>query len=232
MRRVVFVLLLAVAVGPEAPAHPGGLDARGGHRDHRRGGYHCHRCLPAYVPGALPEPEPAPPTPKGARSGCYYFVAAGDTLKVIGDYFGWSVSELVALNPGLHPDHLGVGQRLRTPGTCNTDAPTIVSVDPSPYAAADRSHEGCGLVLLALAALSAALLAAWWADDRAAVFAAIVKVERAITPRRPKPSPRHPPARPDDVVYVRGHHRRRPRRLRLDDPDVIDVYPDDDTTDG
>jgi hypothetical protein len=39
-------LLLSVVLftlSPFAFAHPGGLDASGGHHDRRNGGYHCHR---------------------------------------------------------------------------------------------------------------------------------------------------------------------------------------------
>ncbi|HEU0305052.1 MAG TPA: LysM domain-containing protein [Gaiellaceae bacterium] len=43
----------------------------------------------------------------------YYRVRAGDTLAAIAPRFGLTEAELVALNPGIEPTALRIGQRIR-----------------------------------------------------------------------------------------------------------------------
>jgi nucleoid-associated protein YgaU len=63
----------------------------------------------------------APPVAKEtSKSGSYYTVRKGDGLRAIareqlGDESRWK--EIVAANPGLKPDHIYAGQRLRMPGS-------------------------------------------------------------------------------------------------------------------
>jgi LysM repeat protein len=44
----------------------------------------------------------------------FYMIRAGDTLAEIADRLGVSVERLVALNPGVRPTSLRIGQRIRT----------------------------------------------------------------------------------------------------------------------
>lgn len=46
-------------------------------------------------------------------SGRFYRIRAGDTLAAIAPRFGLTEAELVALNPGIEPTALRVGQRIR-----------------------------------------------------------------------------------------------------------------------
>ena len=63
--------------------------------------------------------EPTPPTatapttttPVSARR--FYRIRAGDTLAAIAPRFGLTEAELVALNPGIEPTALRIGQRIR-----------------------------------------------------------------------------------------------------------------------
>jgi len=55
--------------------------------------------------------EGAPPCP----SGRYLRIAAGDTLYLIAQRLGTTVSELLRLNPGVNPFQLQVGQLLCLP---------------------------------------------------------------------------------------------------------------------
>ena len=48
--------------------------------------------------------------PAGRR---YYRIRAGDTLAAIAPRFGLTEAELVALNPGIEPTALRIGQRIR-----------------------------------------------------------------------------------------------------------------------
>jgi len=43
----------------------------------------------------------------------YYVVQSGDTLGSIADKYGTTVDELTALNPGIDPTALHIGQRIR-----------------------------------------------------------------------------------------------------------------------
>ena len=63
-------------------------------------------------------PPPAPGTvPAGPAPGLRHSVQAGETLTAIAATFGETPQTLAALNPGLNPNLLSVGQDLRVPGT-------------------------------------------------------------------------------------------------------------------
>ena len=69
-------------------------------------------------PALRPPPQPAArvaaqrPQPRSQRSSGYA-VRSGDTLGTIAERFGTTVDELLALNPGIDPHALRVGQSLR-----------------------------------------------------------------------------------------------------------------------
>jgi LysM repeat protein len=44
----------------------------------------------------------------------FYVIKAGDTLGAVADRIGASVERLLALNPGVRPTSLRIGQRIRT----------------------------------------------------------------------------------------------------------------------
>ena len=54
---------------------------------------------------------PTTTTPTSARR--FYRIRAGDTLAAIAPRFGLTEAELVALNPGIEPTALRIGQRIR-----------------------------------------------------------------------------------------------------------------------
>ena len=54
---------------------------------------------------------PTTTTPTPARR--FYRIRAGDTLAAIAPRFGLTEAELVALNPGIEPTALHIGQRIR-----------------------------------------------------------------------------------------------------------------------
>ena len=64
----------------------------------------------------LPPPTPGS-VPAGAAPGLSHTVQPGDTLTAIAAQFGEGPSALTALNPGLNPNLISVGQALRVPGT-------------------------------------------------------------------------------------------------------------------
>lgn len=67
---------------------------------------------PTPVPTATPRPVPSPtPIPTSAL----YTIASGDTLQVIADKFGVSISELVEINDIDDPNELYIGQVLMIP---------------------------------------------------------------------------------------------------------------------
>jgi LysM repeat protein len=56
-------------------------------------------------------PSERPATPTAKR---FYVIRAGDTLDSVARRFRTSVSRLLALNPGVEPTSLRIGQRIRT----------------------------------------------------------------------------------------------------------------------
>ena len=70
---------------------------------------------------AAPRPEPrrAPVATRPAAAGgptrnAFYVIRAGDTLEDVARRFGTTVDRLLALNPGIEPTSLRIGQRVRT----------------------------------------------------------------------------------------------------------------------
>jgi hypothetical protein len=78
-----------------------------------RGGLHDDVAAPALRP-APPPPSVSVERPRvrGARASGYS-VRSGDTLGTIAERFGTTVDRLLALNPGIDPRALRVGQSLR-----------------------------------------------------------------------------------------------------------------------
>jgi LysM repeat protein len=62
-------------------------------------------------PTAPTATAPTTTTPVPARR--FYRIRAGDTLAAIAPRFGLTEAELVALNPGIEPTALRIGQRIR-----------------------------------------------------------------------------------------------------------------------
>jgi LysM repeat protein len=58
--------------------------------------------------------QPAPRSAKPAARRRFYTIRAGDTLGAVADRLGSSVEHLLALNPGVRPTSLRIGQRIRT----------------------------------------------------------------------------------------------------------------------
>jgi Tfp pilus assembly protein FimV len=79
-----------------------------------RSAIHDEQASPAVRP---PAPPPARSAPRRAQtrstSAPGYSVRSGDTLGAIADRLGTTVDELLALNPGIDPRALRVGQTLR-----------------------------------------------------------------------------------------------------------------------
>jgi LysM repeat protein len=62
-------------------------------------------------PTAPTATAPTTTTPDSARR--FYRIRPGDTLAAIAPRFGLTEAELVALNPGIEPTALRIGQRIR-----------------------------------------------------------------------------------------------------------------------
>jgi LysM repeat protein len=68
---------------------------------------------PAETPLAPTVIAPAPSTETTKTARRYYRIRSGDTLAAIAPRFGLTEAELLALNPGIEPTALRVGQRIR-----------------------------------------------------------------------------------------------------------------------
>lgn len=44
-----------------------------------------------------------------------YIIKSGDTLRLLAQRYGCTVQEILALNPGITPEHLQVGQTIQWP---------------------------------------------------------------------------------------------------------------------
>ena len=78
-KKSLFAAFLASAIGLSLSAHPGGLDANGGHNDRKNGGYHYHRTPPASAgaPSAPAKQEPAPkPETKAKESDAFWLTTS------------------------------------------------------------------------------------------------------------------------------------------------------------
>ncbi len=74
----------------------------------------------ATAPPTTPTPPaatetPTTPTPPPMPSPIEYTVVSGDTLSDIVDSFGVTLEAILALNPGLDPDAIGIGQIILVP---------------------------------------------------------------------------------------------------------------------
>ena len=56
---------------------------------------------------------PAPAPPASGQTRRFYRIRPGDTLAAIAPRFGLTEVELLALNPGIEPTALRIGQRIR-----------------------------------------------------------------------------------------------------------------------
>jgi len=71
---------------------------------------------PAPTPVATPTPTATPePTPAPAPGPIEYEIVAGDTLSAIAVEFDVTVEAILALNPGLEPDSIQIGQVILVP---------------------------------------------------------------------------------------------------------------------
>jgi Tfp pilus assembly protein FimV len=77
-----------------------------------RNALHDDHAVAATRPAAAPQVRAARPRPK-AESTEAYSVRSGDTLGTIAERFGTTVDGLLALNPGIDPRALRVGETLR-----------------------------------------------------------------------------------------------------------------------
>ncbi len=84
--------------------------------------------------GQVLEIGPPPPAPGGR----IHRVRRGETLSLIAGRYGLRLGDLLAANPGIDPDRLLVGQRIRLPAS-QDPPPPVVAARPaaSPSAAAD-----------------------------------------------------------------------------------------------
>jgi LysM repeat protein len=62
---------------------------------------------------ATPPTVTAPASPVPAQARRFYRIRRGDTLAAIAPRFGLTEVELLALNPGIEPTTLRIGQRIR-----------------------------------------------------------------------------------------------------------------------
>ena len=71
---------------------------------------------PEPTPVATPTPTATPePTPAPAAGPIEYEIVAGDTLSAIAVEFDVTVEAILALNPGLEPDSIQIGQVILVP---------------------------------------------------------------------------------------------------------------------
>lgn len=109
-----------------------------------------------YVGQVLRLPRPGETAPKPAipvRPGQSYVVARGDNLSTIAVRHGVRTGDLVALNPGIDPDRLLVGSRLRLPAgvkqeravaAASAPARPSVPAKPGPKVTATPSPDAAG----------------------------------------------------------------------------------------
>jgi LysM repeat protein len=98
---------------------------------------------PAPQPTPGPQPTPQPTAPPGG--GGVYVVQRGDTLGRIAARFGTTVQAIVAVNPGINPNLIFVGQQINLPGSGPapqpTPAPTGTTPPPPPPPVSGGSFE-------------------------------------------------------------------------------------------
>ncbi len=112
---------------------------------------------PAVEP-ARPQVKPLPPTPPPPPETTTYVVRSGDILSRISRRYNITIKAIKDLNPGLNPDRICVGQKLKLPGKVDIEAAPMPSVKPpaakpaaaakpakastyKPYAGATKDYE-------------------------------------------------------------------------------------------
>jgi hypothetical protein len=94
--------LFALAIGPCGFAHPGGLDAKGGHTDRKDGSYHYHGAAAANTPKASTTPAAKAPVPAPAKPVAAAAVAEpGPTPPVEPPRTGPKISPLAKITIGM-----------------------------------------------------------------------------------------------------------------------------------
>jgi LysM repeat protein len=83
---------------------------------------------PQPTPGPQPTPQPTAP-PSG---GGVYVVQRGDTLGRIAARFGTTVQAILAVNPGINPNLIFVGQQINLPGSGPAPQPTPAPTGTTP----------------------------------------------------------------------------------------------------
>lgn len=83
----------------------------------------------AAAPSAAPAPAPKRPAP---AAGEVYVVQKGDSLSKISKRFNVKLGAIVAANPGIKPDRIRIGQKVKIPGAAPT---SVAAAAPSASAA-------------------------------------------------------------------------------------------------
>lgn len=104
-------------------------------------------------PKAKPAAKPAATAPATAAAPAEYVVKSGDTLFLISKRTNYRQSAIMAANPGLNPQRLRVGQKLKMPGAVAA-APAVAKVAAPEVKPAEK--DGGNKVMPAVAPSSAA----------------------------------------------------------------------------
>ena len=75
--------LIGLSLGQKVLAHPGGLDANGGHNDRKNGGYHYHRTPPAAAGAqpSVPKQEGAPTPDVKAKDAAGFWITSSSGVR-------------------------------------------------------------------------------------------------------------------------------------------------------
>lgn len=100
--------------------------------------------IPTHTPTSTPEPILTPTiTQTATPSGPFYYaVQEGETLAQIAERFGVDLEIILALNPGLNPELLVVGQQILIPAPGTTMEPTPTITTLSGWTRYDLPEEG------------------------------------------------------------------------------------------
>ncbi len=75
----------------------------------------CPSPTPTIHPTPTPKPTDCPPGQPGQPSMRFYIIQQGDTLYKLAQRYGTTVEAIMALNPGIDPYNLQIGQVIRIP---------------------------------------------------------------------------------------------------------------------